>query len=322
MKTVFKEVADPTYLNWDAVGRKLYTITEDPHSNGRISSFSIDSEMNFIAGKTLEGPGKAGCHLEYYADINRLYAAAYGSGSLTGYLISGGEPEKNVCRSAYSGCGPNTARQEASHAHQVLRSVDKNRLYVCDLGSDTIWMHDLDAEGNAGEPVAALKVPAGYGPRHLAFDPSSPFVYILGELEPRLVTARITGDGSMKILADSATVKELEGNPANPAAIKIHLSGKTIAVSNRFRDTIGIFSIEYNDGEPAPVLKDEFTCRGKTPRDIEFSPDGRWLMIANQDSDNIEVRRFNTETGMPENEWAPGLKLGTPVCITRLEGLG
>lgn len=324
VKTIYTETTDPTYLNWDAKHKKLYTITEDPNSNGLISSFSINSSLEFTPGTIIEGPGKAGCHLISLPEHNRIFAASYLSGSIKGYSLKENEPAENIFSFAYSGTGSNTSRQEASHAHMVMQSPDKQHLYVSDLGSDTIWLHTLDLENNAGSASPALKVPAGYGPRHFAFDPQAPFLYILCELMPKLITASINpADGTMEIVNELDTVMSPQGSPANPAAVKIHPSGNSLAVTNRFADTITIFSITRSntDGTPRLLLKDEFSCKGKTPRDIAFSSEGNWLIIANQDSNNIEVRRFNTKTGLPEREWGPGLETGSPVCITWLEGL-
>ena len=320
--STYTEIDDPTYLCWYAEGRKLYAVTEDPNTNGRISSFTISSSLNLSREIVVEGPGKAGCHLTVLPDINRIFAASYLDGSIAGYMLDDNEPGTPVFKAAYSGSGPNAARQEGPHAHQILRSPDRRRLYTCDLGSDTIWMHSLDSEGNAGSASQALKVPAGYGPRHLAFDPGVPFAYILCELMPKLITVRINpADGIMEVVSEQDTVKSPRGNPSNPAAIKIHPSGKTLAVTNRFQDTIALFEINTTGSFPNPVLAEEFDCRGKTPRDITFTRDGGWLLIANQDSDNIECRRFNSRTGLPEAYWARGLKTGSPVCITGLEGL-
>ena len=41
--------------------------------------------------------------------------------------------------------------------------------------------------------------------------------------------------------------------------------------------------------------------RGKTPRHFQFDPSGEWLIVANQDSDEIGVFHFQLSTG--ELKW-------------------
>jgi 6-phosphogluconolactonase len=106
--------------------------------------------------------------------------------------------------------------------------------------------------------------------------------------------------------------------------VKLHPSGRTLAVSSRFDDSISVFSISRGGagsetGEAAVLsLADRFSCRGKTPRDITFSPDGRQLFIANQDSHNISCRNFSPSSGMPAEGWAGEVSTGSPVCIVVL----
>ena len=54
--------------------------------------------------------------------------------------------------------------------------------------------------------------------------------------------------------------------------------------------------------------------RGDWPRNFTISPDGAFLLVANQNSDNITVFKRDTETGLLEytgNEF----KMSHPVCL-------
>ena len=317
-RTTFSEISDPTYLSWDNITGTLSAISEAVNDDGLISCFSLNEKLELKFKKSIKGPGKAGCFIESYPDLDRLYSTAYVSGKMEGYKTVGGSPVETICSYTYSGSGPNKDRQEAAHAHMAVRSGKHSMLLVSDLGSDIIWKHRLNSSGNALTPEPALKLPGGYGPRHMALSADGNTVFILCELIPRLITAGIDEFGNMSIISDKSTVMNPDENPSNPAAIRIHPCGMSIAVSNRFQDTIGVFRIDNKKAAPEPVLVEEFDCRGNTPRDINFTPDGEWLVIANQDSNNIETRKLNPENGMPEKGWGPGLKTGSPVCLTFL----
>lgn len=53
---------------------------------------------------------------------------------------------------------PNPDRQEAAHAHHALEH--DGRVFVCDLGSDKVWIL------RDGEIEDAVSLPEGSGPRH------------------------------------------------------------------------------------------------------------------------------------------------------------
>jgi 6-phosphogluconolactonase len=80
----------------------------------------------------------------------------------------------------------------------------------------------------------------------------------------------------------------------------------TVASDDRSKAGIGLIKIS------------EFSTRGKTPRDFTFSPDGRWLLMGNQDSSDIQSCRIDPETGLPLDEWGHSLKIGSPVCLVPL----
>lgn len=311
-------IINPTYLHWNGDKKMLFTITEE-EGPGWVQGFTIDSEKSELSPEEiLPGPGAGGCHLSGMGD--RLFATAYGGGTMTAYRLDDGLLSETIAAFSYHGNGANRNRQEAPHLHQAVVTPDGELLYLCDLGSDKIWTHELSS-GLPGVQKIALSLPSGYGPRHLILDPESPTAFILCELIPKLLTAIILPDGSMTIVDETdMTLRNLGGKDCAPAAVKIHPSGKTLAVSNRFCDTITVFAIVRWDGG-APFLKklEEFSCGGKTPRDITFSPSGRWLLMANQDSDTITTRSFHPQDGIPLEPWGPEFSLGTPVCVVPLD---
>ncbi len=307
------DVVNPTYIALDSTRGILYSVSEEPLAFDTINSWLLDKLGFLVQLNGKKTAGRSGCHLSILPGSNQIYSASYSDGVLSTYKLRDGVVDSLLFEFAYQGNGPNRVRQEASHAHQVIPGPDGKHLYVCDLGTDTIWMHLPDAITKP--PSVALKVPDGFGPRHIAFDPISNIAYVLCELIPKLLVTVIDPDsGSMEIVQELDTVDRNRRELAAPAAIKIHPSSRTIAVSNRFDDTISVFGIE-RDSDVSLSLIDNFPCRGKTTRDIEFSPDGRILFIANQDSHNIQCRHFEGETGMPLEKWSHKIDIGSPVCV-------
>jgi len=312
----YSDIVNPTFLDWRSESRRLYAVCAAGEGHGAVAAFavSLEGRMGFLGRQ--ENPGRSGCHLTALPDNGRLFAVSYSDGRLTGYGLDDGGVGPVNYTFTYTGSGPNAERQEAPHAHQVLKSPHGNVIYVCDLGSDSVWMHRLDAMEEA--PVKALDLPPGCGPRHLAFDPLSPVAYVLCELIPKLFVVSIDAStGGMQITQEYDTVPADRSAGTAPAAVKLHPSGRSVAVSNRFDDTVTVFRIRRDKG----VILEEaanFDCRGKAPRDITFTPDGTALLIANQDSHAVTCRRFDPASGLPTDDWAPAFETGTPVCVVML----
>jgi 6-phosphogluconolactonase (cycloisomerase 2 family) len=52
---------------------------------------------------------------------------------------------------------------------------------------------------------------------------------------------------------------------------------------------------------------------------MTFSPSGEWLLIANQDSNDIQVKAFDPGEGMTLDKWAEPFETGSPVCLVVLD---
>jgi 6-phosphogluconolactonase len=66
-------------------------------------------------------------------------------------------------------------------------------------------------------------------------------------------------------------------------------------VSNRGYDGITLFAIHPTKGRLAPV--ECVSTQGKTPRNFAIDPVGQWLVVGNEDSNNLVVFRIDPETG-------------------------
>gem|GEM_PF-4056961 len=84
-------------------------------------------------------------------------------------------------------------------------------------------------------------------------------------------------------------------HPENTGAhIHVHPSGRFLYGSNRGYDSLVIYQIEQDTGKLAYVGYQP--TLGQTPRNVTIDPTGDWLLVANQDSDNI-VLTIEQRTG-------------------------
>jgi 6-phosphogluconolactonase len=97
------------------------------------------------------------------------------------------------------------------------------------------------------------------------------------------------------------------------AAIHISPDGKFLYASNRLEtNEITVFAINQETGEL--TLVEHVPSNGKNPRDFAIDPTGNFLLVANQNSDNIFVYRINKETGKLSIT-SSNIQIGNPVCL-------
>jgi 6-phosphogluconolactonase len=287
-------------------GGALLVASERHAGGGEIGAF--DAAFRRV-GVPCPTPGSAICHMALSPDGNTLYAASYIGGVTAHALGTDGSVAAAHHEITYVGSGPNRERQEDSHPHQAVVSPDGDYLFVCDLGCDKVWIHSLD--GGKLERIGTIDVPAGCGPRHLVFHPTLPRLYLLSELDG-VVRVYEGRSADWKLVAlHTALPGNFCGTPGG-AAIRLHPSGRTLAASVRGSDTVAVFDIDTHGDL---TLAANFSAGGKTPRDFDFTPSGRWLVALNQDSDNAVAFRFDTDTGLPTGHAGAPFAIGCPVCV-------
>ena len=88
----------------------------------------------------------------------------------------------------HDGNSINPDRQEVSHPHMIVTTPDNRFAVVPDLGTDKVYLYALDtAQGKLGLSQT-LDLPAGAGPRHVAFHPELSLMYVINELDSTLAT--------------------------------------------------------------------------------------------------------------------------------------
>ena len=173
-----------------------------------------------------------------------------------------------------------------SHIHGIFPTPDGENIYITDLGCDLLLK--CDAEGNILSETALSR---GSGPRHLAFSKSGNRAYLLNELSGTVCVFDISGR-EPQLLQEIASDSVGGGGSAD-----IHLSpdGRYLYASNRLKeDGISVFSIDKS----GRLKKIGYTKTGIHPRNFTLSPDGRFLLVAERDSNCIEVFARNKRTGL------------------------
>lgn len=191
-------------------------------------------------------------------------------------------------------------------SHAIVLDRSSQFAFVPALEDDWIAQYRFDAATHQLTPnpdPTSFTLPgeAGLGPRHFAFTPTGEFGYLVNELALTVTTYRLdsnTGRLSRAIPAVSTLPKDATPAAGDAAAdIHVHPNGRFLYASNRRGDasSLAVFSLDSITGTPT-LLATEST-RGRTPRNFKLSPDGSYLLVANQDSKSLVSFAVDANTG-------------------------
>jgi len=290
-----EQIPNPSYLALDPSLQHLYSVNE--MTDGGVSAFSINQANGTLSFVNMQPTnGQDTTHLSVQPSGQYLFAASYTSGNFQVFRINSdgsiGDMTDNF-QDVGNGTGPNPARQEAPHAHQILTDFDGNHVFGVDLGADKVNVWNLDPSTGVLNPntVPYAAIASGSGPRHMAFHPDRQHAYVLSELVSAVTV--FTYDPVRAVFIWQQTISALppDFTGSNTAAeIRIHPSGRFLYTTNRGHNSVAIFKIEPDTGE-LEVIGWEST-RGQWPRGMNIDPSGTFLYAANQNTDNIAVFRI------------------------------
>lgn len=291
----YREISSPAWVAADASGCRVAVASE--HSEGASKVYLL--EMGAGGGLKIVEQVTAGdctCHTAFAPDGGMVASAAYLSGEVQWMQVGQGAAFAERQVYGYQGSGPNRARQGSAHAHQVVFSPDGQWLYVPDLGADTVWGHRV-ARGQLSAPAAALRLPGGEGPRHMVFDwEASPYGFVLAELTANVHSvSRNAQTGELEYIGAVATLPAGWGSVPSAAAIRLHPRLPVIYASNRDDGRVCVLRFCRSTG--ALQVIGALACEDPSPRDINVSPDGRWLLVGGQATGQLFVYPLDAESG-------------------------
>ncbi len=312
--------ANPSFLAIHPNGRVLYAVNEVEKYNGRatgaVSAFTIAGDTGALT-RLNEQPSEGGapCYVSVDRNGSVVLVANYVAGSIAVLPVGANgalEPAAQVVQ--HTGKGPNAERQAAPHAHCILPDPSNRFALAADLGADRVFVYRLDLDGKLLHVEGGdLGVRPGAGPRHLAFHPTLPLVFVANELDSTVATLRFDAErGALSPLDTMSTVPVGWTGTNYPADIHVASTGRSLYVSNRGHNSIAVFSVAESTG--ALVLAQVVSTEGDWPRNFSLDPTGRWLLVANQRSDSVVVFGRDPENGRltPPRQ---RIAIPSPVCL-------
>lgn len=313
--------ANPSFLAIHPNGRVLYAVNELEKYNGKasgaVSAFAIASNTGALT-RLDEQPSEGGapCYVSVDRSGRVVLVANYVGGNVVLLPIQADGSLAQVSHvEQHKGRGPNAERQEAAHAHCIVADPSNRFALAADLGVDRVFVYRLDLDGKSLRHVDggdAVMRP-GAGPRHIAFHPTLPLVFVTTELDSTVATLRFDAErGALSPVNVLSTVPTGWTGTNYPADIHVAPSGRTLYVSNRGHNSIAVFSVAESTG--ALALEQVVSTEGDWPRNFSLDPTGRWLLVANQKSGSVVVLARDQESGRltPTRE---RIALPSPACL-------
>jgi 6-phosphogluconolactonase len=305
--------ANPSFLTNHPSARVLYAVNE--LENGAVSAFAIERSTGALTRLNQQpSEGGAPCYVSVDRSGRALLVANYTGGNVALLPIetSGalGHPTSVV---RHTGTGP--------HAHCILPDPSNRFALAADLGADRVFVYRLDIDEKALRHVSEAVMRPGAGPRHIAFHPTLPLVFVANELDSTVATLRFDAERGTLSPQDTRSTVPADWTGTNyPADIHIAASANgsalrapcSLYVSNRGHNSIAVFSVAESTG--ALALDQVVSTEGDWPRNFTLHPSGRWLLVANQRSDSVVVFGRDPENGRltPTQQ---RIAIPSPVCL-------
>jgi 6-phosphogluconolactonase (cycloisomerase 2 family) len=303
---------NPSWLTLSRDQRRLFVVNENGPGQadpvGRVSSYAIDPkthELSLI--NQVQSLGNEPTHSSLSGEASHLFVSNYSVAEDPGGTLAvlpvgaDGKLQPVVQMSSHPSSRVNPARQMSAHVHSTVSAPDGRYVFSNDLGADRIFVYRFDPKANPDLPLtaakpAAVQLPPGSGPRHLLFSADGKHAWLTMEMSAQVAVFDYR-DGQLE---QTQMVDLAAGQPvSDKAAAALHASvdDKFLYVSNRgTANQVLVFAIDPASGHLKELQRR--SVEGDHPREFSLDPSGKFLLIANQKSNQIVVVERDAKTGL------------------------
>jgi 6-phosphogluconolactonase (cycloisomerase 2 family) len=291
-------LVNPSFLVVRRDQRCLYAVHGD---ESYATSFAVDRDTGFLTMlNRVETGGRNGVHQAIDASDKFMLVANYGTGNVSVLPVrpdgSLGEQVQVVPLPGLP--GPNRIEQASSHPHQVVFDPSGKYVVVPDKGLDRIFIFSFDPATGKLTPTeqGSAVARSGSGPRHAAFHPALPVLFVLNEIGNSVATWYLEAEhGSLRPVQILPTLPADYTGENTAAEIAVSAGGRFVYCSNRSHDSIAMFAADPGTGLLTSI--GWVPSRGRVPRFIGFDPSHRFLYAANEQADTMVSWLADSSTG-------------------------
>jgi len=311
-------IPNPSFLTLSPDKRFVYSVSEEDGERAAANAFAYDRDtckLRYL--DSLQTGGGSPCHITTDPQNRHVIVSNYTGGNLSVFSTAAdGSLDRRVQLFQFNEREGGDVQQRQSHIHSATFSPDGKFVLVQDLGADLIRVYEYHGEDKEN-PLRPAKTPSvacspGGGPRHITFSADGRFVYLVQEMGAR-VQVFAYKDGMLRSIQEISMLSK--GFEGKVGAADIHLSpdGKFLYASNRLdADDICIYKVDAQTGLLSYVANQP--TLGRHPRNFTITADGRLLLVANQDTDEVVIFIRDADTGRLSDS-GKRIHLGAPVCL-------
>ena len=310
-KSVTTGVSNPSFLAITPDKKFVYSVCESTNGSAAYA-FTLNEEtakLTFLNSSLTKSDGP--CYISVTGE--HVFTANYGGGSIS---VFGRDADGSLTDALqiiqHVGKSINVKRQNIPHVHQAIVSPDNKYVLVNDLGTDKVTVYKYNPASKVDILVAydSLTVKLGSGPRHSTFNKTGNKLYLLQEIDGT-VSVITMKEGKISLIQETTVVRN---DKVVIGAADIHLSPDERFLYATNRGTANDITC-YSVGKDGKLtFKQQYSTGGNGPRNFAISPDGRYLFVGHQLTDNIVIFKRNTKTGLLINT-GKQIEVGAPVCL-------
>ena len=291
-------LVNPSFLVLRRDQRCLYAVHGD---ESYATSFSVDRHTGFLTLlNRVETGGRNGVHQAVDPSDQFMVVANYGTGNVSVLpMRPDGTLGDQVQLVPLPGLpGPNRIEQASSHPHQIVFDLSGKFVVVPDKGLDRVFIFSFDPATGRLTPTeqGSAVARSGSGPRHAAFHPTLPVLFVLNEISSSVTTYYLEAEhGGLRPVEILPTLPSDYTGENTAAEIAVSAGGRFVYCSNRGHDSIAMFAADAGTGLLTSI--GWVSSRGRVPRFIGFDPSHRFLYAANEQSDTVVSWLADSSTG-------------------------
>lgn len=295
------ELSAPTWAVAHPSDDILYYVREDGNDqsrSGAVDAYRIDRATGGLRhlGETIaQGGGTTHLYLDR-PSMTLLVANFGGSTVSTIPVLVDGRLGAISSVLVEIGSGP-LERQTHPHPHAVTVDPSGRFALVADLGADRIFVHRFDREARLlrydrpDEHLHYATAP-GSGPRRVVFHPNGRLMFALTELSGELMTfAWNAATGTLRLLDSRTTSTPGFAGEKSVSELAISTDGRRLYLTDRGENTIVVHALDPDSGKL--TFRQRLACGGEFPWHFAIDPSGRWMLVANERSNRIELFRID-----------------------------
>lgn len=293
-------IANPSFLVKHPVKNRVYAVSEV--ENGEVVCYELDDENHCLKEEDRLPTHGGPCYAEVSGCGKYLFVSNYSRAGVVVYALNeNGGLQEEVEYIAFT-----SANNQASHIHTVRQIPETSFVIMTNIGKSKLCIYQWDEKQMRLLPSQSITIPEKVGPRHIAFHPDMPMLYVVNEYQSSVFVYKYAeSSASIQCIQEIETVHDLK----NYGAEIQYFDGKLIT-SNRGADSLTLFRVR-EDGRLEK--ENSIPVSGEWPR--HFCSNqliNNQLFVCNQNSNNITVLRQKNDTYSMTNDT---FTIQKPVCI-------